>query len=58
MARIIRRWTDEEVETIRVMHAAGKPQYVIANKVGRSIRSVQKIISARRVEASNAKTDA
>ena len=50
MGRIIRRWTDEEVETIRSMHAAGKPQYVIANKVGRSIRSVQKIIAAQKAE--------
>ena len=58
MGRIIRRWTDEEIETIRVMHAAGKPQYVIANRVGRSIRSVQKIISAQRVEAIDAEAGA
>ncbi len=39
MGRIIRWWTDDEIETIRSMHGAGKPQHVIANKVGRSIRS-------------------
>ena len=40
------------------MYAAGKHQYVIANKVGRSIRSVQKIINAQKADPFDAKTGA
>ena len=37
MARIVRRWTGGGIETIRLMHAANKPLYVIADKAGRSV---------------------
>jgi predicted transcriptional regulator len=58
MGRIIKRWTDEEIATVRSMHAAGRPLYLIANKVGRTRRAVQHMITARKEVSPDAETDA
>lgn len=58
MGRLVRRWTDEEIAMVREMHTAGKAHYLIANKIGRSTRAVQRIISAQKTEPSDAETDA
>ena len=51
-------WTDEEIETVRAMRDAGKPLYIIANKVQRSKAAVRHVYRIIRERDPNAQTDA
>jgi predicted transcriptional regulator len=58
MPLIKRPWTDQEVALVFAMRDAGKPLYLIANKVGRTKRAVQHIFRSKRGMPSNVETDA
>ena len=58
MPLIRKLWTDQEIKTVRSMRDAGKPLYIIANKVGRSKAAVRHAYRIIRERDPNAKTDA
>jgi hypothetical protein len=58
MPLIKRPWTDQEIALAFAMRAAGKPLYLIANKVGRTKRAVQHILQSKRSTPPNVETDA
>ena len=51
-------WTDEDLATVQAMRDAGKPLYIIANKVGRSKAAVRHAYRIIRERDTNAEMDA
>jgi hypothetical protein len=58
MPLLIKPWTDEEIATVVAMRDAGKPLYIIANKVGRSKAAIRHAFRLIRERDADAKTDA
>ena len=58
MPLLIKPWTVEEIATVVAMRDAGKPLYIIANKVGRSKAATRHPFRLIRERGTDAETDA